>query len=211
LSRFVDSDGNVGRYISPKLIAEYEDSPTKTYLYLTGKGETENADSGRVEEGLRGGRSGVLGNTNEDNRRNQTQVSDESLLSGYDWYSNDVEYGQKPRLVETSERVSAPKSSLGNANDGSKTEPSKKDVSADIEAEDELGDISDLPFAFGEDEDATSAVPNTDEGEQVENAELMGKSQAKKDFGFAYDSIQESSKKLKASNCSQKTSVLRRR
>lgn len=37
INRYVGVDGTLGRYVSPRLISEYGDKPTQTYLYLTGQ------------------------------------------------------------------------------------------------------------------------------------------------------------------------------
>lgn len=97
INRYVSEDGTLGRYVSPRLIAEYGDKPTQTYLYLTGQGGNAN---GRLGENLResGGRElGIPGETSE------RVLGEAESLSGYDWYNNDVEYGERPRLVQSSE------------------------------------------------------------------------------------------------------------
>lgn len=101
LSRYVRSDGSLGRYVSPRLIAHYGDAPTQTYRYLTGQGGTQN---GRLGEALR--RDGEKGirvseGIGEENQSGASSAAD--LLAGYDWYNNDVGYGEKPRLIESSQ------------------------------------------------------------------------------------------------------------
>lgn len=125
LGRYVRGDGSLGRYVSPRLIADYGDAPTQTYKYLTGQGGTQN---GGLEEALRrdGGKgirlaSGLFEPTSSGVRqydnRSEIQIprgmaeskagseasSTADLLAGYDWYSNDVGYGEKPRLIESSQ------------------------------------------------------------------------------------------------------------
>ncbi len=104
INRYVSEDGTLGRYVSPRLIAEYGDKPTQTYLYLTGQGGNAN---GRLGENLResGGRElGIPGETSE------RVLSEAESLSGYDWYNNDVEYGERPRLVQSSENQASEES-----------------------------------------------------------------------------------------------------
>ena len=97
INRYVSEDGTLGRYVSPRLIAEYGDKPTQTYLYLTGQGG--NAD-GRLGENLRESGGRALGIPDKASGGNRIQTES---LSGYDWYNNDVEYGERPRLVQSSE------------------------------------------------------------------------------------------------------------
>lgn len=123
LSRFFKEDGTTGRYVSPELIAEYGDKPTQTYLYLTGRSdingvrtdtEQRTADargetgvSGDVEADVREGR----GREHRGRGRSGETISGEiggrksqAELAGYDWYNNDVEFGQPPILVESSDK-----------------------------------------------------------------------------------------------------------
>ena len=103
IGRYVGEDGTLGRYVSPMLIAEYGDKPTQTYLYLTGQGG--NSD-GRLDGNLQEGGESASGDAAETGRAPQgpegTAVPAD-LLAGYDWYNNDVEKGEPPRLIQTSE------------------------------------------------------------------------------------------------------------
>lgn len=116
IGRAFPEDGSQGRYVSPKLIAEYADKPTQTYLYLTGRSningiQTENNTfdptgtgeiAGNVAQSLRVRRG-------YDDRSHRRTVGGESgtgtaaQLSSYDWYNNNVAFGQSPILVESSE------------------------------------------------------------------------------------------------------------
>lgn len=121
IGRFLPEDGSQGRFVSPKVIAEYEDKPTQTYLYLTGRSgingiHTEDNDAGGVQgaesegrpgrgerapglrEGRRSDQRGRAGSTGVVSR---TPAGAE--IASYDWYNNDVEFGQPPILVESSD------------------------------------------------------------------------------------------------------------
>jgi len=103
IGRYVSEDGSLGRYVSPKLIAAYGDKPTQTYLYLTGQGGTQN---GKLVGDLRTSRSQGNGDAGKTGATPQSQAgagSPAGLLSGYDWYNNDVERGEAPRLIQSSE------------------------------------------------------------------------------------------------------------
>lgn len=82
-------------YVSPRLISDYGDRPTQTYLYLTGQGGKNN---GGLEGDLRPGRGSAYGNVEEAGSGNRA----EGLLAGYDWYNNDVARGEAPRLIQSS-------------------------------------------------------------------------------------------------------------
>ena len=121
IGRAFSEDGSQGRYVSPELIAEYADKPTQTYLYLTrryGNGTQSIDDRARVagvyeisrgersthDDALREGR----GYDQSSDTGSGGQVSGEApstaaQLSSYDWYNNDVAFGQPPILVESSE------------------------------------------------------------------------------------------------------------
>lgn len=121
IGRFLPEDGSQGRFVSPEIIAEYGDKPTQTYLYLTGRREingihAESTDSrgeggtdGAVtpsgaerapslREGRRSDQRGRAGSTGVVSR---TPAGAE--IASYDWYNNDVEFGQPPILVESSD------------------------------------------------------------------------------------------------------------
>ena len=110
INRYVDADGNRGRYVSPRLIADYGDKPTQTYLYLTGQGGNYGQELDRIIFGGSGesGQSGrgIYGETLGG------VLGQKAELAGYDWYNNDVEYGQPPKLVQSSE-VTSPKPAGG--------------------------------------------------------------------------------------------------
>lgn len=120
IGRFLPEDGSQGRFVSPKVIAEYGDKPTQTYLYLTGRSDingirSETADprgnsgsGGEMAQAVREGRGydqrGRAGSTGVVSR---TPAGAE--ITSYDWYNNDVEFGQPPILVESSDTLSEPK------------------------------------------------------------------------------------------------------
>lgn len=113
IGRFLPEDGSQGRFVSPKVIAEYGDKPTQTYLYLTGRSDingirSETADPrgdsgswGEMAQTVREGRGydqrGRAGSTGVVSR---TPAGAE--ITSYDWYNNDVKFGQPPILVESS-------------------------------------------------------------------------------------------------------------
>ena len=102
IGRYIGEDGNLGRYVSPNLIAEYGDKPTQTYLYLTGQGG--NID-GQLGGNLREGRGSTSGDVAETGGAPQSSTAIQAdLLAGYDWYNNDVPKGGSPRLIQTSEQ-----------------------------------------------------------------------------------------------------------
>lgn len=103
IGRYIGEDGTLGRYVSPKLIAEYGDKPTQTYLYLTGQG---GKSDGQLEGNLQGGGGSASGDAAETGRAPQSQAGT-ALLAGYDWYNNDVEKGEPPRLIQTSEEIAS--------------------------------------------------------------------------------------------------------
>lgn len=128
IGRAFPEDGSQGRYVSPKIIAEYADKPTQTYLYLTGRSningtQAENNENGSRMAGVGGeGRSDVAqgvrvrrGDDQSGGERSSGLVSGETAqgaavqLSSYDWYNNDVDFGQPPILVERSESDTAAK------------------------------------------------------------------------------------------------------
>lgn len=103
VGRYISEDGSLGRYVSPRLIAEYGDKPTQTYLYLTGQG---GIDNGGLESNLRQSGGRITGNAESTGGAPQSQTAgrEAGLLAGYDWYNNDVERGQAPRLIQSSEQ-----------------------------------------------------------------------------------------------------------
>lgn len=103
VGRYISEDGSLGRYVSPRLIAEYGDKPTQTYLYLTGQG---GIDNGGLESNLRQSGGRITGNAESTGGAPQSQTAGRAagLLTGYDWYNNDVERGQAPRLIQSSEQ-----------------------------------------------------------------------------------------------------------
>ena len=121
IGRFLPEDGSQGRFVSPKVIAEYEDKPTQTYLYLTGRSDingihTEDNDAGGVQgaesEGRSGRGEGAPGlregrRSDQRGRAGSTGVVSRTPagaeIASYDWYNNDVEFGQPPILVESSD------------------------------------------------------------------------------------------------------------
>ena len=123
LGRFFNDDGTTGRYVSPELIAEYGDKPTQTYLYLTGRSDINGVHPEASKASDTAGTGGVTGNVEADVRtRGRYDVGDVgradsgetvspkgARIAGYDQYSNDVEYGQPPRLIEDSEQPNLPK------------------------------------------------------------------------------------------------------
>lgn len=102
IGRYIGEDGSLGRYVSPKLIAEYGDKPTQTYLYLTGQGGTEN---GRLGSDLRASRGQNIGDVAQTGGTPESTTNRQGLLAGYDWYNNDVARGEAPKLIQTSEQT----------------------------------------------------------------------------------------------------------
>lgn len=100
IGRYIGEDGSFGRYVSPKLIAEYGDKPTQTYLYLTGQGGNEN---GRLEGNLRSGRGQNAGDVAQKSRAPEISANSKRLIAGYDWFNNDVARGEAPKRIQTSE------------------------------------------------------------------------------------------------------------
>lgn len=120
IGRAFPEDGSQGRYVSPEIIAGYADKPTQTYLYLTGRSDIDGIQTEHSTPDA-GGESGVAGDVAQDIRvrrgddqsggeRSGGLVSGETSqgtavqLSSYDWYNNDVDFGQPPILVESSEQ-----------------------------------------------------------------------------------------------------------
>ena len=107
IGRYIGEDGTLGRYVSPLLIAEYGDKPTQTYLYLTGQGGNSDGQLvGNLQEGG-GSASGDAAETGRAPEGSEGTAVPADLLAGYDWYSNDVEKGDPPRLIQTSEEMAA--------------------------------------------------------------------------------------------------------
>ena len=88
------------RYVSPKLIANYGDSPTQTYLYLLGRsGSNVEAELGRnqadrngsLQRGVQGVRVRRGVNT-QDARSNGQTTPQGARIAGYDRYNNDVNF-----------------------------------------------------------------------------------------------------------------------
>ena len=90
----------MGRYVSPKLIAAYSDKPIKNVFALnwtrryiqwksTGKRFTTER---RIELWKCWHGAGYDGGASN------------NLFAGYDWYNNDVERGQPPRHVQSSQK-----------------------------------------------------------------------------------------------------------
>lgn len=104
IGRYIGEDGSLGRYVSPKLIAEYGDKPTQTYLYLTGQGGNEN---GRLGSDLRKSGRQNIGDVAQTGGAPEGTAGHQRLLAGYDWYNNDVARGEAPRLIQTSEQTTA--------------------------------------------------------------------------------------------------------
>ena len=107
IGRYIGEDGTLGRYVSPMLIAEYGDKPTQTYLYLTGQG---GMSDGQLDGNLQAGGGSASGDAAEAGRAPQGQEGaavPADLLAGYDWYNNDVEKGEPPRLIQTSKEIAA--------------------------------------------------------------------------------------------------------
>ncbi len=114
IGRYVGEDGTLGRYVAPDLIAGYGDKPTQTYLYLTGQGGNANGETGGLAGNLRESGADGTGNAGTSESQTGSQAEGGSLLAGYDWYNNDVQRGQPPRLIQSSEKLSAPQADTGN-------------------------------------------------------------------------------------------------
>lgn len=118
LGRFFKEDGTTGRYVSPELIASYGDKPTQTYLYLLGRSDINGVRIEKDETADSARKSGKLGDVEADVREGGrhdtgdagTQSSGETVspkgarIAGYDWYNNDVNFGEPPVLVESSSK-----------------------------------------------------------------------------------------------------------
>lgn len=118
LGRFFHEDGTTGRYVSPELIASYEDKPTQTYLYLLERSNINGVKEDGNETPDRAGESGVPGDVAADVRERgrhgagdvgqadsaETVSPKGARIAGYDWYSNDVNLGEPPKLVESSSK-----------------------------------------------------------------------------------------------------------
>lgn len=102
IGRYISENGTTGRYVSPQLIAFYGDKPTQTYLYLTGQGGIENG--GLVSDLRKSGGYGAGENSQLSGTPQGSAATAETdgLLAGYDWYNNDVERGEAPRLIQSS-------------------------------------------------------------------------------------------------------------
>jgi hypothetical protein len=116
MGRFFKSDGTTGRYVSPALIAAYGDTPTQTYLYLLGRSDINGVRTEENNTADSTGESGVSGNVAENVREGRGRESGSrtgstsdtvspkgARIAGYDWYNNDVNFGEPPILVESSE------------------------------------------------------------------------------------------------------------
>ena len=115
LERYVSKDGRLGRIVSPDIVFGCKNAPTQTYLEITGQeeyygtlelgeeipgsrgmGRPARARDVRTEtertraEGERGRSSG--------REKGENDVSD--LLAGFDWYNNNVKYGEEPIVVQ---------------------------------------------------------------------------------------------------------------
>lgn len=101
IGRYISEDGKIGRYVSPQLIAAYGDKPTETYLYLTGQGGNKNGGLGSDLRTVGGQSSENAGGTSTAPENTAVPAD---LLTGYDWYNNDVARGEAPRLIQTSEQ-----------------------------------------------------------------------------------------------------------
>lgn len=121
INRYVSADGTRGRYVSPALIASYGDKPTQTYLQLTGQGANYGTEYQRNNQqgGFSGAQSAVpqgadagLGGYQESGQGGRGIYGEtpggvfgqETGLAGYDWYNNDVNYGEAPRLIQSSQQ-----------------------------------------------------------------------------------------------------------
>lgn len=118
LGRFFHEDGTTGRYVSPELIASYEDKPTQTYLYLLERSNINGVKEDGNETSDRAGESGVPGDVAADVREGgrhgagdvgqadsaETVSPKGARIAGYDWYNNDVNFGEPPVLVESSSK-----------------------------------------------------------------------------------------------------------
>lgn len=134
VGRFLPEDGSQKRYVSPELIAEYADKPTQTYKYLTRRYDNgiQATDDGAGVAGTAGigeqGRRDVAQTVREGRGYGEPNVGkisggesgegEAGLLSGYDWYNNDVEYGQPPVLIESSDAASVTQQQSNNGGDG---------------------------------------------------------------------------------------------
>lgn len=86
-------------YVSPRLISDYGDRPTQTYLYLTGQGGKNNGGLGSDLRTVGRQSSENAGGTST---TPESTAAPADLLAGYDWYNNDVARGEAPRLIQSS-------------------------------------------------------------------------------------------------------------
>ena len=113
LERYVGKDGKLGRIVRPNLVYTYKNAPTDVYLEITGQEGNVDYDTRRTAEtglGKRGmGRPARARDVRTETERTRTgeersagkgenDVSD--LLSGFDWYNNNVKYGEEPIVVQ---------------------------------------------------------------------------------------------------------------
>ena len=111
LERYVSKDGRLGRIVSPDIVFGCKNAPTQTYLEITGQEEYYGTlELGEEIPGSRGmGGSARARDVRTETERTRTgeersagkgenDVSD--LLSGFDWYNNNVKYGEEPIVVQ---------------------------------------------------------------------------------------------------------------
>ena len=115
LERYVSKDGRLGRIVLPNFVYDYKNAPTDVYLEITGQEGNVDYDTRRMAEeipGSRGmGRPARAGDARSKTERTRAEgersagrgkgendVSD--LLSGFDWYNNNVKYGEEPIVVQ---------------------------------------------------------------------------------------------------------------
>lgn len=121
IGRFLPEDGSQGRFVSPEIIAEYGDKPTQTYLYLTGRREINGIHAESTDSRGEGGTDGAVTPSGAErapglregrgyDQRGRAQSGGKisrspagAEIASYDWYNNDVEFGQPPILVESSD------------------------------------------------------------------------------------------------------------
>ena len=102
IGRYISSDGSLGRYVSPKIIAGYGNMPTEAYLLVTGQRSDNNGRTELLDGSVRKS-GGAL--KSESTRFSGRVAGAKAYLAGYDWYNNDVEYGEKARFVQSSDGV----------------------------------------------------------------------------------------------------------
>lgn len=115
LERYVSKDGRLGRIVSPDIVFGCKNAPTQTYLEITGQEEYYGTlELGEEIPGSRGmggsarardiraktERTGAEGERGRSSGREKGENDVSDLLAGFDWYNNNVKYGEEPIVVQ---------------------------------------------------------------------------------------------------------------